>query len=399
MSDAWFYRDGPAAPERGPVTASDLDYLRSTGRLTPGMEIRRQYGDWQPASSKSADCVHWDEIPVSSPSSSPVEASAAPSNTTQPTSPPAVPVLPPPIRTRAQQERPWLVPSIVGVCAVLLLLILLLTLNTKKGDGSGLASSGVGNASKDGDGKAESDGAGDTEAQGRTGEESPKSKSLASSTANDPPKEEARRDADTGQRGPGGTGLAQTADDDQPEVDIAPNKSPAPKAKTYFISSGAEFFGIRSSGSRFVFLIDGSSSMQGSRDSAARKELIESVRRMDVDMELEVIFFTDVLSPVFGKYRKLDDVDDVVSAIQTTRPLMGGTPVMEGVRRALGMKPDAVFLLTDGSFNEGDVTAAVSVLNKNKIPINTIGFHFRGSENVLRSLAKTSGGDYRYVAP
>ena len=148
----------------------------------------------------------------------------------------------------------------------------------------------------------------------------------------------------------------------------------------------------------FVFLIDASSSMLDGKDQAARRELIASVRRMDQGMELEVIFFTTTITRVFGQFASLKDRANIIDKIANATPVTGGTPVMPALEEAIRMNPDAVFLLTDGSFNEGDISAATRSINSNSIPINTIAFVDRSMESVLKQVASDSGGDYRYVA-
>ena len=168
--------------------------------------------------------------------------------------------------------------------------------------------------------------------------------------------------------------------------------------RKHVISPGAEFFGVRATGRRFIFLIDASSSMLDGKDQAARRELIASVGRMDPGMELEVIFFTTTITRVFGQFASLKDRENIIDKIANATPLTGGTPVMPALREAIRMNPDAVFLLTDGAFNEGDISAETRSLNSENIPINTIAFVDRSMESVLKRVASDSGGDYRYVA-
>lgn len=183
---------------------------------------------------------------------------------------------------------------------------------------------------------------------------------------------------------------------------VAAGSQPAPLdrnvKKNHILSPGAKFFGVTAAGQRFVFLIDASSSMLDGKDVAARRELVASVKRMAPHMELEVIFFTNTMTRLFGKFQSLEDRRQVISEIESAKPLTGGTPVMPALSEALGMEPDAIFLLTDGVFAEGDISGQTRTLNRNEIPINTIAFVNRSMESVLKKVASDSGGDYRYVA-
>lgn len=183
---------------------------------------------------------------------------------------------------------------------------------------------------------------------------------------------------------------------------VAAGSQPAPLdrnvKKNHILSPGAKFFGVTAAGQRFVFLIDASGSMLDGKDVAARRELVASVKRMAPHMELEVIFFTNTMTRLFGKFQSLEDRRQVISEIESAKPLTGGTPVMPALSEALGMEPDAIFLLTDGVFAEGDISGQTRTLNRNEIPINTIAFVNRSMESVLKKVASDSGGDYRYVA-
>ena len=53
MSEGWFYRETAGAREIGPVTKSDIEYLRTQGTIRPGMEIRSEFGEWSAVSSGS----------------------------------------------------------------------------------------------------------------------------------------------------------------------------------------------------------------------------------------------------------------------------------------------------------------------------------------------------------
>jgi Mg-chelatase subunit ChlD len=394
MSEAWFYREGPDAQERGPVTESDLEYLRSNGKLTVGMEIRTQHGDWQRVAIGKHRRGQRAIVPASQPKR-PVQPEAPAVATVIQQLRPNIP--PPNLNSHAPQDEKqhFLIPAIIGIVALIFLAVLLLAIRTT---GSGLISNAGGDASRTGESPKKIDGSVRPQPKDKVSGTSAENSPLATSTPERAASNQTTPSLDNGGSGSGVEGSAQRSDIEPDDVDIAKQRSSAPKGKTYFVSSGAEFFGLRSSGRKFVFLIDGSGSMSNAPDQAARKELIASMRRMNVNMELEVIFFTDTLTPVFGGYQKLHDVEAAIEKLNATLPLRGGTPVMAGIQRAIAMKPDAIFLLTDGVFNEGNVTVAVQRINLSKIPINTVAFHSRASENVLRSLAKGTGGDYRYVA-
>ena len=62
---------------------------------------------------------------------------------------------------------------------------------------------------------------------------------------------------------------------------------------------------------------------------------------------------------------------------------------------ALAMRPDAVFLLSDGEFPEGTVEA-IARKNRRKVPIHCIDLTGGDAGDQLRQIARDSGGQYRW---
>src|SRR6266436_244295 len=53
----------------------------------------------------------------------------------------------------------------------------------------------------------------------------------------------------------------------------------------------AQFFGVKATGRRFVFIVDSSNSMRGGKFDAAKEELLYSIRRLSKEQAFYVIFF------------------------------------------------------------------------------------------------------------
>lgn len=68
----------------------------------------------------------------------------------------------------------------------------------------------------------------------------------------------------------------------------------------------------------------------------------------------------------------------------------------------LGLDPDAMYFLSDGEF---DPNAIYELRAKNRgsnrrkkaVPIHTISLGSPGAENLMKIIARTSGGKYRFV--
>jgi secreted protein with Ig-like and vWFA domain len=74
----------------------------------------------------------------------------------------------------------------------------------------------------------------------------------------------------------------------------------------------------------------------------------------------------------------------------------GGTMPENSLLAALKLKPDAIYLLTDGQFDPA-VVDTVTKENKKKVVINTIGFMYPAAEPLLKKLADENKGKYRFV--
>ena len=165
---------------------------------------------------------------------------------------------------------------------------------------------------------------------------------------------------------------------------------------------GASFFGLRASGGKFVFVVDKSGSM-GSNSSmplnTAKQELIRSIQAMDEDMKFYVIFYdsgalpmkeTDLVTATQKNKKRCFDWIESITANDGTEP--GGA-----MMKALQLKPDAIWLLSDGEFGQ----QAVEIIRKNntgkKIKIHTIAFMSDSGRAILRQIAEENNGNYRFV--
>lgn len=166
-------------------------------------------------------------------------------------------------------------------------------------------------------------------------------------------------------------------------------------------SSGhtATFFGLTAGGADFVFVVDMSGSMAGRRFRRARAELRRSIESLGEFQRYFVVFFNHDSYPM--------PADDLLPATKenigaTNRWIKqaechGNTFPMRSLDTALSLKPDAVFLLTDGEFDPMVVQRISLISSSQRVPINTIGFMDRAGEPLLKELARVTGGNYRFV--
>ena len=158
----------------------------------------------------------------------------------------------------------------------------------------------------------------------------------------------------------------------------------------------ASFYGLRAEGKVFIFVVDRSGSMEdGDRLDRAKRELIRSVGAMQPPQRFQVIFYNDRATPMPGE---LPRTASHPSRVELARFLdridaAGGTDPRDALTQALAMRPDGVFLLSDGAFPDG-TAAAVAALNRHKTPIHCVDLAGGAGGDDLRTIARESGGRY-----
>jgi len=159
------------------------------------------------------------------------------------------------------------------------------------------------------------------------------------------------------------------------------------------------FFGSRVRGQSFVYVVDRSGSMRGARLEAVKTELINSVSRLEPNQKFFIIFYDSVSLPM--------QANGLVSATDTNKmnylpwirsiASRGGTQPEGAMLHALSLKPDAVWLLSDGAFS--DRVCDVIRSQNPGIQIHTIAFHNPAGQAVLWRIANENGGSYMFVPP
>jgi hypothetical protein len=156
------------------------------------------------------------------------------------------------------------------------------------------------------------------------------------------------------------------------------------------------FFGIRAQGQLFIYVVDCSGSMiDEDRLDRAKRELRRSVGALQSPQRFKVIFYNDRPVPMPGELPKSADSSSKLqlsSWLNLIQP-EGATDPRSSLSMALAMRPDAVFLLSDGAFPIGTADA-VARLNPAKVPIHCIDLANGAAGDDLRKIAGESGGQY-----
>ena len=168
---------------------------------------------------------------------------------------------------------------------------------------------------------------------------------------------------------------------------------------------GVSFFGTHTDGSRIVYLVDSSGSMGwGQRFREEKDELIRSIRSLKPHIKFTVIFYDD--APQFPQPLKMlpapeANIEAIAKWVAAVR-LGIENRMIPALRNALTLKPDTIFLLSDGmsDFDPAEVCASVRHLNaKTKARIHTISMHDFAGQRLMKQIAAENKGEYRHVAP
>jgi hypothetical protein len=167
-----------------------------------------------------------------------------------------------------------------------------------------------------------------------------------------------------------------------------------------------EVFGVKGTGSRFVYVFDRSKSMEGYDARplfAARQALLKSLDSLAENHQFQIVFYNDsvtVFNPdgragmCFATDENKKLATEFVNSIRGDR----GTDHLNALQHAFRFAPDVIFLLTDA---EGGFTTAelreLSNLNRSAAAINSIEFGERkGGDGSLQKLSTQSGGQYLF---
>jgi hypothetical protein len=157
------------------------------------------------------------------------------------------------------------------------------------------------------------------------------------------------------------------------------------------------FFGIRARGQFFVYVVDCSGSMiDDDRFPRATIELRRSVMALREPQRFEVIFYNTESIPMPGgpiaRTADFHTKQQLQSWLRLIEPDSGTDPRL-AMKQAISLRPDAVFLLSDGAFPDGTVEE-VSKLNTRKVPIHCVDLAGGLGGDHLKRIAQASGGTY-----
>jgi len=169
------------------------------------------------------------------------------------------------------------------------------------------------------------------------------------------------------------------------------------------LAAAASFFGSRSRGRKFVFVVDNSNSMTRGRFETALNELAKTVEVMSPRQQFYVIFFSDTAYRLFHP----KPAPGLVAATEGNKEKLRSwlynvemclkTKGEEAMATALALKPDVIYILGDGVFTDR-TTEKLTAPHNRTIPIHTLGMEVDpAGERQLRAIAQANNGTYRLV--
>ncbi len=183
--------------------------------------------------------------------------------------------------------------------------------------------------------------------------------------------------------------------------------------------SGAQFFGIKGVGSRFVFIIDCSGSMDEYRRwKRAVRELKRSINNLVEPQQFLVLLYNSQCYTMNDRPPGLvpasaENQRNAIRWLARQEPL-GSTYVAQALENAFELKPDAIFLLSDGEFDDLQMVWTVlahynGVQNggvrhrenyeaiKDVIPVHTISLGGKGGAWTMQEIAEKNEGTFTII--
>jgi von Willebrand factor type A domain len=164
---------------------------------------------------------------------------------------------------------------------------------------------------------------------------------------------------------------------------------------------GTSFFGVKTVGKRFIYVVDNSNSMSKGRLEAAIQEVQDSIDLLKPTQYFYVIFYSDTAYPLFypntvktfpnatpaNKKKLREWLATVEHCLQTRGE--------EAMQLAFSLKPDVIYLMGDGAFTDDTVKQTLARIDP-RVLIHTFGFDMNKEKDKagFEAIAKKFRGDF-----
>ncbi len=170
------------------------------------------------------------------------------------------------------------------------------------------------------------------------------------------------------------------------------------------LTEQVSFFKLEAKATTVVFLVDASGSMAGHRFERAQSELGRAIGELNPYQSFAIAFFNEqfIFMPITGNKRpvlskaKSEAKSKAIGLMQAVRAFAGTNPE-PAIIAAAELKPQVIFLLTDGEFQPLS-TQTFRLLSENQIQVFTIGFDSAQTSGTLENISAQTGGKFRAAA-
>jgi len=167
--------------------------------------------------------------------------------------------------------------------------------------------------------------------------------------------------------------------------------------------AAVNFFGTKSNGRRFVFVVDNSNSMGRGKYETALDEMLKSVNVLSPKQQFYVIFFSDTAYRMFHPQPAERAVPATPEYKEKLRIWLYNTQMclrtkgLEAMQAALALRPDVIYILGDGAFTD-DTAKFLTAPHQRRVVINTFGMEVNDKgRKELQRIAKANDGTYKAV--
>lgn len=170
-------------------------------------------------------------------------------------------------------------------------------------------------------------------------------------------------------------------------------------------SGKASFFGVGSTGRRIVFVVDASNSMNHpyageakTRFGQLKLELAKSILGLTEEQQFFIVFFNEhpIPMPAYGMEHAYPQNQQRFLEWVAQVPASGLTDPRPALAIAMNLRPDTIFLLTDGTFPR-DVQGDLGEIRQSAFELNTIVIGDPKAEKSLKPLATRNGGRFAFI--
>lgn len=150
-----------------------------------------------------------------------------------------------------------------------------------------------------------------------------------------------------------------------------------------------------------VYVLDRSVSMGlNSKLTRAKRELLKSIGQLRADVRFQIILFNRSVEVLKGSQEAgllpatLENKRKVAEFLRTVLP-EGGTQPVPALKRALALRPDVIFFLSDVEDLSARDLREVTLLNQGHSVIQVVAFDNEHPSQTLQALAQNNHGEIR----